>query len=136
LRLMSLSSLLGGLPFPNIRRDSRLALTSTKRGGRASSQRQKSQAGRETGIYAFTRLSFRLVSQTDAARKKAKLPGQLRTYSAWKNECCCCCYGRRMRSQILKTWDQSFGTVLFKHSVSPAGKDEHIFLYFNVYLQF
>jgi hypothetical protein len=32
----------------------------------------------------------------------------------------CCCYGVRMRPQILKTWDQSFVTVLFKHYVSSV----------------
>jgi hypothetical protein len=35
---------------------------------------------------------------------------------------CCCCYGRRMRPQILKTWDQSVATVLFKHYISPLKK--------------
>jgi hypothetical protein len=37
--------------------------------------------------------------------------------------CCCCCYGGRMRPQIMKTWDQSFATVLFKHYVSSLTVD-------------
>jgi hypothetical protein len=38
----------------------------------------------------------------------------------------CCCYRGRMRPQILKTWDQSFTTVLFKHYVSPLSVYSHL----------